>query len=71
MRWRICLHRNTNLDGVEHLPSTLFDVEAVMMVASIEQADICNGQRCNLPSITKSASALSCPKRERNSWADT
>ena len=30
---------STNLDGVEHQPSTLFDVEAVMFVASIEQAE--------------------------------
>ena len=28
--------------------------------------DICNGLRHNLPSVTKSAAALSFPKRERN-----
>ena len=34
-------------------------------------SDICNGRRCNRPSITKSAAAFSCPKRDRKSLADT
>ena len=33
--------------------------------------DICNGLRCNLPSSTKSAVALSFPKREWNCLAET
>ena len=34
-------------------------------------SDICNGRRCNRPSITKSAAAFSCPKWDRKSLADT
>ena len=56
---------STNQVDAKHPLTTYFEVEAVMLVTSIEYAGVyCNGLRRNLPSTTTSAVELKCPKRK-------
>ena len=56
---------STNQVDAKHPLTTYFEVEAVMLVTSIEYAGVyCNDLRRNLPSTTMSAVELKCPKRK-------